>query len=345
MKDLIFFYSHENCPARATALPVVAWLAEQKGLDYDGYFCVKPSVAEIGDALPFTGNKHDQQFHLICNFYNHIFFFALTEEEPIQFERFLSSRQNTTILKSKSNQLVDFYLKIFDVFDLQFPKEAVMFSSHIFPFPNEKIELGDFVIPGESRLDTFCYPEIFYREAVGLFYELDDNEINKLITAGLKKVFLIFCPDEAINRFEKLGLEVEVIDTIQSDDNYASITERIANRWLHNAKGFALGNDPITLRWTPKYLRDRILTIAAVQSLPQAVEILGKLTDQVGKKLVWGSQVFNDNIIADASKHDIIFSLVHGFSVTLELMNITTHIQNGDTNSALILMVSGKIGF
>ena len=42
---------------------------------------------------------------------------------------------------------------------------------------------------------------------------------------------------------------------------------------------------------------------------------------------------------------DIIFSLVHGFSVTLELMNITTHIQNGDTNSALILMVSGKIGF
>ena len=38
--DLIFFYSHENCPARATAMPVLAWLAEKKHVDYDGYFFV-----------------------------------------------------------------------------------------------------------------------------------------------------------------------------------------------------------------------------------------------------------------------------------------------------------------
>jgi len=318
-KDLIFFYSHENCPARATALPVLAWLAEQKELEYDGYFCVKPSVADIGDTLPFTGNKHDQQFQLVANFYNHIYFFALSEEEPIQFERFLSSRKNTSLLKNRSNQLVDFYLKIFEIFDVPFPKEAVIFSSQIFPFQNEKIELGDFKIPGESRLDTFCYPEIFFRQALGLFYELNDDQFLKLISAGLKKIYLIFCPDDAKARFEKLGFKVEIIDTVQSNDNYTTLTQRIANRWLHEAKGFALGNDPITLRWTPKYLRDRILTIAAVQSLPQAVDVLGELTEQVGNKFVWGSQVFNDNIIADASKHDIIFSLVHDVEVGITI--------------------------
>jgi len=87
-----------------------------------------------------------------------------------------------------------------------------------------------------------------------------------------------------------LGLSVEVVDTIQPDDNYTTITGRIAQRWLGQAKGFALGNDSITLRWTPKYLRERILTIAAVNSLPQAAELLGELTDKVNNKLIWAAK-------------------------------------------------------
>ena len=320
-KNLIFFYSHENCPARATAMPVLAWLAEKHGLDYDGYFAVRPSVADIGDALPFTGNKHDEQFYYICNFYEEIYFCALTEEAPIQFERFLRARNRGSFVKKSSQELVDFFLKIFEQFHESLPTEAVVFSSEKIPFPNEKIELGDFKIAGESRLDTFCYPEIFFRKTLAFHYEMEDAEWRRLISLGLKKVHLIFCPKDAGARFEKLGLDVDIIDSVQPEDNYTSITERIARRWISRAKGFALGNDPITLRWTPKYLRDRFLAIAAVQSLPRAVELLGELTDKVGNKLVWGSQVFNDMIISDASKHNIIFSLVHDVEVGVTIKN------------------------
>lgn len=319
--DLIFFYSHENCPACATALPVLAWLAEKHRLDYDGYFAVRPSVADIGDALPYTGNKHDEQFYYLCNFYDSVHFFALTEEAPIQFERFLRARNRGAIVKKSSNELVDFYVEIFEQFNEPFPSEAVVFSAEKFPFPNEKIVLGDFKIAGESRLDTFCYPEILFRKALAFHFELDDSQWQRLLSLGLKKVQLIFCPTEAADRFEKLGLEVDIIDSVRPEDNYVSITERIARRWISEAKGFALGNDPITLRWTPKYLRDRILAIAAVQSLPRAVELLGELTDIVGNKLVWGSQVFNDMIIADASKHNIVFSLVHDVELGITIKN------------------------
>jgi len=319
--DLIFFYSHENCPARATALPVIAWLAEKAGVDYDGYFCVRPSVADIGDALPFTGNKHDEQFYFVANFYRHIYFLALTEESPIQFERFLRARENTTIVKKTAVELVDFYSQIFELFRMPLPDEAVVFPSAAIQFPNEEILLGDFKIAGESKLDTFCYPEIFFRKSLALYYELPDDQIRRLVSLGLKKVYLLFCPAEAAARCERLGLQVEIIDTIQDNDNYASLTGRIARRWLDQAKGFALGNDPITLRWTGKYLRERILTIGAVRSLPQAVELLGALTDQVGNKLVWGSQVFNDMIISDASKHDIVLSLAHDVEVGITIRN------------------------
>ncbi len=323
-EDLIFFYSHEHCPARATALPVLAWLAEKIGLDYEGYFCVAPSVADIGDAMPFTGNKHDQQFYYLTNFYHQIYFFALTEETPIQFERFLQARGRATIIKKNSAALVDFYLEIFARFEEVLPNEAVIFPSAVFPFPNERIELGDFKIAGESRLDTFCYPEIFFRQALALHYEITDASLQKLCASGLQKVYLLFCPPAATSRFEKLGLTVEVVDIRQPDDNYTTITERISQRWLTHARGLALGNDPITLRWTPKYLRERILPIAAVQSLPQAVQVLARLTKQVGNNVVWGSQVFNDLIISDAAQENIIFSLAHDIEVGITLKNKIT---------------------
>ena len=320
-RDLLFYYSHENCPARATALPVLAWLAEKKGIDYDGYFCVRPSLVDIGDAMPYTGNKHDEQFYYTSNFYDHIFFFALTEETPIQFERFLQARGRTTIIKRSANNLYEFYTQIFSLFDESLPAEAIIFPSSKFQFPNEQVELGNFVIPGESRLDTFCYPEIFFRNALALHYEISDEQISKFIKNGVKKIYLMFCPDEAASRLEALGVSVEIIDTVQPDDNYTTITERIARRWIDHAKGFALGNDSITLRWTPKYLRERILSIAAVKSLPQAAEVLGDLTDQVGNKLVWGSQVFDDRIISDLSKRDIVFSLVHDVEVGITILD------------------------
>ncbi len=318
-KELIFYYSHENCPARATAAPVLAWLAERKNIDFDGYFCVRPSVADIGDYLPFTGNKHDEQFYFLTNFYDHIYFTALSEQAPIQFERFLKAKNKSTIIKKSSQDLIDFYLDIFDLFDEIFPNEAIIFPSTVFPFPNEKIELGEFKIPGESRLDTFCYPEVFFRNALALHYELPDDQLNRLIVLGITKIRLMFCPKEAKSRFEKMGFDVEEIDTIQPEDNYCTITTRIAERWLSEVKGLAMGNDPITLRWTPKYLRERILPVAAVQSLPQAVEVLGRLSEQIGNKVVWGSQVFNDHIIADTSKQDIVLSLVHDVEVGITI--------------------------
>ncbi|HDP97628.1 MAG TPA: hypothetical protein ENN22_00385 [bacterium] len=319
--DLIFFYSHENCPARATALPVLAWLAEELNIPYDGYFCVKPSVADIGDALPFVGNQHHQQFHFVCNFYDHVYFFVLAEQEPIQFERFLMARGNCTILKHQANDLIEFYRSLFDIFQQPFPNSALIFSAQKFPFSNEQIKLGDFEIRGESRLDSFCYPEIFFRKSLGVHYELSDEHFLKLKSLDINRLYLIFCPADAEYRFSTLGFEVEVIDVKHEDDTLCDVSERIARRWLREAKGFALGNDPITLRWTPKYLRERILTIGAVASLPKAVTVLGELTTHVENKLVWGSQIFNDLIISDASKHDIVLSLAHDVEVGITIKN------------------------
>ena len=42
---------------------------------------------------------------------------------------------------------------------------------------------------------------------------------------------------------------------------------------------------------------------------------------------------------------DLIFPFEHGFSIALELQNISTKIQNSDTNSAIVFNISGKVSF
>jgi hypothetical protein len=58
-----------------------------------------------------------------------------------------------------------------------------------------------------------------------------------------------------------------------------------------------------------------------------------------------------DNLAAGAQEQntvvygDIIFPFDHGFSIALEVQSISTKIKDGDTNSALVFNISGKIGF
>ncbi|MFW6120081.1 MAG: hypothetical protein ACOC80_04175 [Petrotogales bacterium] len=313
-RDLLLFYSHEKCPARATALPVIAWLSEKHNFDYEGYFSVKPSLADIGDYLPFTGNNHLEQFYYIASFYKNIHLFSLTEDDEIPFERFALKGEGK-VIKYNSENLNNFYAELFDFFGERFPKKAVVFPTTEFSFPEERVEIGDFKISGESRIDTFVYPEIFFRRSLGLYYEMDNDKFYQLKNKGVSKLFLIACPENAKDRYVKLGFDVEIIDTLKPQDTYLSFTERISKRWLDKAKGLALGNDPITLRWTPKYLRDRILPIAAVGTLKKAVDALDELTKKLGNRYIWGSQVFDDTLITELSKRDIIFTLAHDIEV------------------------------
>lgn len=332
-KDLLFFYSHEKCPARATALPVIAWLSEKHDFDYEGYFSVKPSLADIGDYLPFTGNNHLEQFYYIASFYNNVHLFSLTESNEIPFERFLSKGEGN-IIKYNSENLVSFYTELFDFFGDQFPEKAVVFPSREFCFPEEKVEIGDFKISGKSRIDTFVYPEIFFRKSLGLYYEMDDERFSQLKDKGVTKLFLIACPGEAKDRLVKLGFDIEIIDILTPQDTYLSFTKRITERWIHKGKGLALGNDPITLRWTPKYLRDRILPLAAVGTLKRAVKVVDELTRKLGNKHIWGSQVFDDTLITDLSQKDIIFTLAHdievGFTIKEKLSLPSVWLKNAE---------------
>jgi hypothetical protein len=187
------------------------------------------------------------------------------------------------------------------------------------------VVLGDFLIPGKSRLDSYIGPDVFFRKSIALHEELFSANAPLLKSLGIRKIFFLFCSENTKDQAQRQGFDVEVVDDVLPGDDYSDITSRIVNRHLGQARGLALGNEAITLRWMPKYLRERILPMAGTASLPKAVSALADMTQKVGNRLVWGSQIYNDHIISDASKSGIIFSLSHDVEVGNTLVPETRH--------------------
>ena len=317
---LIFYYSHESCPARVASLPVIAWLCKDKNIDYDAYFSVRPSLAGIGDHLPFAGNRHEEQLYFLTNFYEEILFVSMSEGREVPFERFFSAR-GCPSLNHSSEELIELYIELFNLFEETLPKDAVVYPSCELDFPLEMVELGSFKLPGRSRIDSFLYPEIFYRKSLAIHLEAGDSQFEKLRDLGVEKLHLACCSDEEAERFERMGYEVDTIERIGDGETLLSLTGRMARRWVDRGKGVALGNDPITLRWIAKYMREDILPIAALGTLRESVPVIGELAKSTGNNIVWGSQIYDDGVISELSRRGIVFVLAHDVEVGVTIKN------------------------
>ncbi len=314
--NLVFYYSHEECKSRAAVLPVIAWLCQERGIDFDGYFSVRPSVADIGDYLPFAGNRHEEQLYFLANFYDNILFISMSDVESIPFERFLRACGCSTIKKSP-DEISELYRELFSLLGADFPTTAVVYPSRSLEFPDERVELGSFKIPGESRIDTFFYPDIYYTKSLAIPVESDDDQFLALKRLGVRKLYMACCSEE--ERLSSMGFQLEEIERLHSGETLLSLTGRISTRWAGRGKGVALGNDSITLRWTPKYLRESILPVAAVNTIRDSVGLVSKLCEQTGNNVVWGSQVFDDGVISEFSKNGVVMVLAHDVEVGITL--------------------------
>lgn len=314
--QLVLYYSHESCPARVAPLPVIAWLCRKREIDFDGYFSVRPSLAGIGDFLPFAGNRHEEQLYFLSNFYERILFVSMGEGEEIPFERFFKAKNCQSLVRS-SDELLELYVELFDSFDEPLPAEAIVYPSREMDLPLEAVDLGSFKIPGRSRIDSFLYPEILYREALAIHLEAGERQFEKLRGLGVKRLFLACCGDEAAKKFDRMGFETDTIEELKDGETLLDLTGRISRRWAGKGRGAALGNDPITLRWMARYLREDTLPIAALKTLRDSVPVISELVEKTGNNIVWGSQIYDDGVISALSKRGVILVLAHDVEVGL----------------------------
>ncbi|MCX7824790.1 MAG: hypothetical protein N2689_04460, partial [Verrucomicrobiae bacterium] len=298
-KNLLFFFTDETCPSAGAVTATLNWVAAKTGNDFEAYVCIRPKTW-AGEILAFTGHGHAEQFYYAANFYEKVLYCALTESPALQFKREVMAFGGDVITTQKPEDLAEFYRAIFDYFRLEFPKEIVLVRGR----PQGEKSLW---------LQPYCYPDICFREALGVHAGAGAATLKRFRDLGAQKASVLYCLPQTVEMAQAAGLTVEIVDSVKDGDTYGTITCRIADRWIDRAKGIAFGDPHCTLKWMPFFLRERYLTLFEPVGWKEFTKTLARYAKKTGNNLIYGSQTvkpMTDDVATEFSKEGLIMSLV-----------------------------------
>jgi len=305
-KDLLLLAADDRSAEKTAAAATLAWLADEVGADFDTYITTgQPFGAPA--SLAVTGDWHAEQLFFISNFYN-VLYCGIGQSKTPQFRREVGAF-GEILADEAPARLADFYAAVFGHYGRALPAEAVV-------IPAGEPPDGP---PDEAPIwiEPFCYPEVFFRKALGVSSAAPDDQWRKLLESGVTKAYCLYCPPETAERLRALGIAVEVVDEVRPDDTYGSLTIRLADRWVDRYQTLAFGNQAIMLRSLGFFLRHRAMPLYVPVDGRFYIKTVSAYAEMVGgDRVVWGNQTVykgGDSVITEFGKYDLSMSL--GISV------------------------------
>ena len=291
---LLFFFADEDCGCAVSVIPTLSALAQSVGADFESYVCTRPWSWQ-GAILPAEGNGHIESFYFLANFYEEILFCSLTSLPCAQFRREVLAFGGEVIAARGPGETAQFYLDVFGRFGRPLPRTALI-------LPDAK--------PGERDYAPYCCRDILRLQALGIG-EADWAMSESLLRSnGVEEAFSAYCAPKG----------VESIDTLQPEDNYASVTLRIAERNMTGARQIGFIDPSCLKRWLTKFCRDDVVPLYEDMDWVPFMKEVKRLSDQVGCRDVIGNQIVfeprtgmvrnNDAVIAELGKYGLIHNLV-----------------------------------
>ncbi len=299
-KNLLLLLVDHRYPEKAPIMATLAWLAKQEGFTFDSY--ISSDIIEfLGMQMDghFFSGMHAEQLYYACNLFD-VHYCAYGASR--RFLRDLKTFNKKRVAIRAEHELPDFYLDIFSHFKRELPKKAVMVRSGAVSVEGHAKDQ-----PTELHLESYCYPEIYYQQALGLGSNATDNELEQLKQIGVTHVSTLYCENENVKKLQKLGFKVEVADSLKKGDTYGSVTTRIADRWLHRAKGFATGDHRFTAFWIPFFCRNDLICLYD-PDWKSFASVLASYAEKKKNNLIWGFQA-SDDFITELSKFDKILQV------------------------------------
>ena len=289
-KKLLLFLSGSDHPNNVPVASTLAWLTKTRDYLFDNYYDSYHQGIHFpgGDSRnldmgqltggTICGDRHFEEFYFIL----HNFDVSVVSTGRTILSQSIKNLDIPVI--AVSDRLSVLYRQTFEYFDLSLPADIVMIGS----------DFGKAL----SGLESYLYPEIYYHRAIGVTDSIPGEELADLYQEG-GKVRCIYVNESVINKLVKDGYDVEVIDRLKPDDDYLSITERIAQRWKDKVKGWILGDPTLVAHWLPTACEEDLI---ALYSVPQE-KIVTRLVDLISSKgrVIYGRQ-YSDRDFFELSK-------------------------------------------
>ena len=306
-KKLLFFFSDEKCTACPTVVPTLKGLAEAVGIDFESYICNRPTSWQ-GKVLPALGHGHIESFYYIANFYDEILYCSISSYGSFQFRREVLAFGGKVLSARSDNEVAEFYKDVFSFFGRSLPATAVV-------LPDRK--------EGQNYYTPFCYPDIVRLSALGVSESVWNNQKELLYSAGVKKALSLYC-DVA---------DAEILDAVKQDDTYGSVTVRIAERNIEDAKQVGFIDQDNIFRWQTYFMTKNVITLYQDYDWIPFSKTVAEFAKMVDNYVIIGSQVVHvpgttkvdcyDGVIAEFGKYNMIMNLVGvsprlGFNIQTE---------------------------
>lgn len=272
-----------NVPISAT----LAWLCRANGCVFDNYFdSYHEGVHHPGgdwreiaygklSGGTVCGDRHYEQF---CQLLLYFDVSVVTSGETL-FRSVLRRLSVPSIVDSEKVSVI--YKKAFSYFGVPLPSTMVMIGSN-------------FGKPVRG-LEGYLFPEIFYREALGVHETISERELGELCKPG-GRIFCFCVNDEVLAKLVELGYAVECADRVSEVDDYLSVTKRSAERWRGTAKGWLLGDPVLVSHWIPSACEKQLIPIYGTPQEGIIHELKG-LIPAVGN-MVYGRQYSDRDFFA-----------------------------------------------
>ena len=276
---LLFLARYGYRPKNAVAA-TLAWMAEERGAYFELYYDAIRAGRHYGggSAGPFgllvdneeefalltggllTGARHLEALVTALKRFQTTVICA----GEVAFSNSLAAiadQDETQIHLLVEEDLVGVYDSALSALELPLPRTAVMVDAA----PTARLE----------GVDAYLWPEIFERRALGLEASVGQAELRSLRQRGVEELLTCGVASMQQQALGEMGFLVRDLKLVQPEDDYASITARLARRWQRNRSGWLLADPVLASYWLPTACRERRTVIF---SIPQArvLDILEK---------------------------------------------------------------------
>jgi len=276
-KALLFLTQYSNADKNIISA-TLAWMCESAGMNFDIYFdsyrlgqhygggdyAKQPEGQAFGSTR--LAGRHDEQFNLI----NNVFDVSYIVSQNSAFEGIIDAMGKALI--SRSDSIFEIYTSAVKYFGINLPDAITMcpVSSKI----------------NSKEIDAYCFPEIYFRNTLGLSDDTDDEELIKFRDAGIRKAYCVSISAEKISRMKELGFDVEETYDSSHSNTFANLTASISRNWLDKCNGFFIADPILVSHYIPWLCRNKRL---ALYSEP-LVEIIKIMRDEIKSKsdLIYG---------------------------------------------------------
>lgn len=251
---LWLFLSELDRPGVELAMASVAWMADAAGAAFECYLEAGRDgrlFAKTGSTVP--GGAHHQQFNYLHAGYDveYIVFGA-----PSVFRSSMAFFGRPTRVETGS--FVTLYQSLIE---------------HVVNRESAPEEVPDIVVApaapvrtpqgGELDLGPYLYPEIYFRRALAFPADAAAEFAASPLRRAEQTVQTLFTDPETEASLRQCGLRVAALDRLLPEDEYGTVSMRIARRWAARAKGVAFGDPAIIRAMLPTWCRERRVAVYA----------------------------------------------------------------------------------